>query len=155
MKAVWLSENQAQPLLTFQTDRDEITGENVLTCFLLPQLSYTQQPGTYISHVDILLLVFYATSYSFIKIVAILLIFVYVFGVVMFRICTSSFTWRLRWFWVLIICKMKKKKHFFKFPLIKRWFSSTRSRNIIHIAIAFCITLGWTHFVVDVPFFIS
>lgn len=46
LKAVWLSENQAQPLLTFQTDRDETTGENVLTCFLLPQLSYTQQPGT-------------------------------------------------------------------------------------------------------------
>lgn len=45
LKAVWLSENQAQPLLTFQTDRDESTGENVLTCFLLPQLSYTQQPG--------------------------------------------------------------------------------------------------------------
>ncbi|XP_062525018.1 protein lap4 isoform X13 [Bombyx mori] len=44
LKAVWLSENQAQPLLTFQTDRDESTGENVLTCFLLPQLSYTQQP---------------------------------------------------------------------------------------------------------------
>ncbi|XP_050349289.1 protein lap4-like isoform X6 [Nymphalis io] len=44
LKAVWLSENQAQPLLTFQTDRDETTGENVLTCFLLPQLSYTQQP---------------------------------------------------------------------------------------------------------------
>lgn len=45
LKAVWLSENQAQPLLSFQTDRDETTGENVLTCFLLPQLSYTQQPG--------------------------------------------------------------------------------------------------------------
>ncbi|KAJ0177817.1 hypothetical protein K1T71_006690 [Dendrolimus kikuchii] len=44
LKAVWLSENQAQPLSTFQTDRDEATGENVLTCFLLPQLSYTQQP---------------------------------------------------------------------------------------------------------------
>ncbi|CAH2085536.1 unnamed protein product [Euphydryas editha] len=44
LKAVWLSENQAQPLLTFQTDTDETTGENVLTCFLLPQLSYTQQP---------------------------------------------------------------------------------------------------------------
>ncbi|XP_075975789.1 scribble planar cell polarity protein isoform X10 [Anticarsia gemmatalis] len=44
LKAVWLSENQAQPLLSFQTDRDETTGENVLTCFLLPQLSYTQQP---------------------------------------------------------------------------------------------------------------
>ncbi|XP_048007100.1 protein lap4 isoform X5 [Leguminivora glycinivorella] len=44
LKAVWLSENQAQPLLTFQTDNDEATGEKVLTCFLLPQLSYTQQP---------------------------------------------------------------------------------------------------------------
>lgn len=29
LKAVWLSENQAQPLLTFQTDTDEITGEQV------------------------------------------------------------------------------------------------------------------------------
>ncbi|CAH1635696.1 unnamed protein product [Spodoptera littoralis] len=49
LKAVWLSENQAQPLLTFQTDRDETTGENVLTCFLLPQLSYTQQPESSVS----------------------------------------------------------------------------------------------------------
>ncbi|XP_050349285.1 protein lap4-like isoform X2 [Nymphalis io] len=49
LKAVWLSENQAQPLLTFQTDRDETTGENVLTCFLLPQLSYTQQPESTLS----------------------------------------------------------------------------------------------------------
>lgn len=52
LKAVWLSENQAQPLLTFQTDRDEKTGENVLTCFLLPQLSYTQQPGTHGSYTE-------------------------------------------------------------------------------------------------------
>ncbi|KAG5682631.1 hypothetical protein PVAND_011972 [Polypedilum vanderplanki] len=37
LKAVWLSENQAQPLLTFQPDTDEATGEQVLTCFLLPQ----------------------------------------------------------------------------------------------------------------------
>lgn len=29
LKAVWLSENQAQPLLTFQTDTDEQTGEQV------------------------------------------------------------------------------------------------------------------------------
>lgn len=29
LKAVWLSENQAQPLLTFQTDTDETTGEQV------------------------------------------------------------------------------------------------------------------------------
>ncbi|KAE8739367.1 hypothetical protein FOCC_FOCC015138 [Frankliniella occidentalis] len=40
LKAVWLSENQAQPLLKFQTDIDETTGEQVLTCFLLPQLEY-------------------------------------------------------------------------------------------------------------------
>ncbi|KAF4528157.1 hypothetical protein B566_EDAN016921, partial [Ephemera danica] len=38
LKAVWLSENQAQPMLKFQTDIDEATGEQVLTCFLLPQL---------------------------------------------------------------------------------------------------------------------
>uniref|UniRef100_A0A8D8UBC1 Protein lap4 n=1 Tax=Cacopsylla melanoneura TaxID=428564 RepID=A0A8D8UBC1_9HEMI len=40
LKAVWLSENQAQPMLKFQTDSDEETGEQVLTCFLLPQLEY-------------------------------------------------------------------------------------------------------------------
>ncbi|XP_031624898.1 protein lap4 isoform X10 [Contarinia nasturtii] len=43
LKAVWLSENQAQPLLTFQTDTDENTGQQVLTCFLLPQLEYQPQ----------------------------------------------------------------------------------------------------------------
>ncbi|XP_070155548.1 protein lap4 isoform X5 [Polyergus mexicanus] len=40
LKAVWLSENQAQPMLTFQTDVDEETGQEVLTCFLLPQLEF-------------------------------------------------------------------------------------------------------------------
>lgn len=40
LKAVWLSENQAQPLLMFQPDIDEKTGDQVLTCFLLPQLEY-------------------------------------------------------------------------------------------------------------------
>ncbi|XP_046805865.1 protein lap4 isoform X10 [Lucilia cuprina] len=40
LKAVWLSENQAQPLLTFQPDVDEETGEQVLTCYLLPQQEY-------------------------------------------------------------------------------------------------------------------
>lgn len=40
LKAVWLSENQAQPLLTFQEDIADDTGEQVLTCFLLPQLDY-------------------------------------------------------------------------------------------------------------------
>lgn len=46
LKAVWLSENQAQPMLKFQTDTDEQTGEQVLTCFLLPQLEYRRDnPG--------------------------------------------------------------------------------------------------------------
>ncbi|XP_076251177.1 scribble planar cell polarity protein isoform X14 [Rhynchophorus ferrugineus] len=40
LKAVWLSENQAQPLLTFQTDTDPDTDKTVLTCFLLPQQEY-------------------------------------------------------------------------------------------------------------------
>jgi len=40
LKAVWLSENQIQPLLKFQTDVDETTGLKVLTCFLLPQQAY-------------------------------------------------------------------------------------------------------------------
>ncbi|XP_017775340.1 PREDICTED: protein lap4-like isoform X3 [Nicrophorus vespilloides] len=40
LKAVWLSENQAQSLLTFQTDTDPATGTTVLTCFLLPQQEY-------------------------------------------------------------------------------------------------------------------
>ncbi|XP_061645256.1 leucine-rich repeat-containing protein 1 isoform X4 [Phyllopteryx taeniolatus] len=37
LKALWLSENQSQPLLTFQTDEDPDLGEKVLTCVLLPQ----------------------------------------------------------------------------------------------------------------------
>uniref|UniRef100_A0A3Q3BLY7 Leucine rich repeat containing 1 n=1 Tax=Kryptolebias marmoratus TaxID=37003 RepID=A0A3Q3BLY7_KRYMA len=37
LKALWLSENQSQPLLSFQTDKDPETGEKVLTCVLLPQ----------------------------------------------------------------------------------------------------------------------
>uniref|UniRef100_A0A3B3T4T8 Leucine rich repeat containing 1 n=1 Tax=Paramormyrops kingsleyae TaxID=1676925 RepID=A0A3B3T4T8_9TELE len=39
LKALWLSENQSQPLLTFQTDVDPESGERVLTCVLLPQQS--------------------------------------------------------------------------------------------------------------------
>ena len=38
LKALWLAENQAKPMLNFQTDYDEATGEQVLTCFLLPQM---------------------------------------------------------------------------------------------------------------------
>ncbi|XP_055679755.1 protein lap4 isoform X4 [Lutzomyia longipalpis] len=50
LKAVWLSENQAQSLLTFQPDTDEATGEQVLTCFLLPQQEY--QPLSPDNHND-------------------------------------------------------------------------------------------------------
>ncbi|XP_072234705.1 protein scribble homolog isoform X12 [Leuresthes tenuis] len=37
LKAMWLAENQSQPMLKFQTEDDEQTGEKVLTCYLLPQ----------------------------------------------------------------------------------------------------------------------
>ncbi|KAM9198410.1 protein scribble homolog isoform 8-T8 [Dugong dugon] len=37
LKALWLAENQAQPMLRFQTEDDVRTGEKVLTCYLLPQ----------------------------------------------------------------------------------------------------------------------
>lgn len=45
LKALWLSENQSQPLLTFQTDVDPDTGEKVLTCVLLPQQSCESDRG--------------------------------------------------------------------------------------------------------------
>ncbi|XP_063780808.1 protein scribble homolog [Pseudophryne corroboree] len=37
LKALWLAENQSQPMLKFQTEDDEKTGTKVLTCYLLPQ----------------------------------------------------------------------------------------------------------------------
>ncbi|XP_038600883.1 protein scribble homolog isoform X3 [Tachyglossus aculeatus] len=37
LKALWLAENQSQPMLKFQTEEDEATGQKVLTCYLLPQ----------------------------------------------------------------------------------------------------------------------
>nr|XP_033790933.1 protein scribble homolog isoform X4 [Geotrypetes seraphini] len=37
LKALWLAENQSQPMLKFQTEDDEKSGEKVLTCYLLPQ----------------------------------------------------------------------------------------------------------------------
>uniref|UniRef100_A0A8U7MJJ6 Leucine rich repeat containing 1 n=1 Tax=Corvus moneduloides TaxID=1196302 RepID=A0A8U7MJJ6_CORMO len=43
LKALWLSDNQSQPLLTFQTDTDPETGEKILTCVLLPQMP--SEPG--------------------------------------------------------------------------------------------------------------
>ena len=48
LKAIWLSENQAQSMLKFQEDVDEETGRTVLTCFLLPQQAYhTESMGIY------------------------------------------------------------------------------------------------------------
>ncbi|KAM6148298.1 LOW QUALITY PROTEIN: protein scribble homolog [Rhynchocyon petersi] len=51
LKALWLAENQAQPMLRFQTEDDARTGEKVLTCYLLPQqppssLEDTGQPSS-------------------------------------------------------------------------------------------------------------
>lgn len=43
IKAVWLSDNQAQSLLKFQEEKDEKTGKEVLTCFLLPQFEYQDE----------------------------------------------------------------------------------------------------------------
>ncbi|CAG2171126.1 unnamed protein product, partial [Oppiella nova] len=40
LKAIWLAENQSQPILQFQTDYDEDSRMKVLTCFLLPQQEY-------------------------------------------------------------------------------------------------------------------
>ena len=45
LKALWLSENQAKPMLAFQTDYDENTGDQVLTCFLLPQFEGSSDEG--------------------------------------------------------------------------------------------------------------
>ncbi|KPM02969.1 lap4-like protein [Sarcoptes scabiei] len=43
LKALWLAENQSQPLLKFQTDFDEKSGQKVLTCFLLPQQDFANE----------------------------------------------------------------------------------------------------------------
>lgn len=51
LKALWLSENQSQPLLMFQTDEDPDTGEKVLTCVLLPQQPCeSDHKGTLVPH---------------------------------------------------------------------------------------------------------
>lgn len=49
LKALWLAENQSQPMPKFQKDIDENTGEKVLTCFLLPQqlVDYRESLGEY------------------------------------------------------------------------------------------------------------
>lgn len=41
LRAIWLAENQAQPMLKFATDIDPNTGEKVLTCYLLPQQQFS------------------------------------------------------------------------------------------------------------------
>ena len=45
LRALWLSENQAQPLVKLQTDYDARVGADVLTCYLLPQEGYHQLQG--------------------------------------------------------------------------------------------------------------
>ncbi|VDP89502.1 unnamed protein product [Echinostoma caproni] len=37
LTALWLSQNQSQPVVTLQRDVDEVTNEEFLTCYLLPQ----------------------------------------------------------------------------------------------------------------------
>ena len=60
LKAIWLSENQAQSMLKFQEDVDEQTGRTVLTCFLLPQQSYhTESMGTLFISLIILEIIFH------------------------------------------------------------------------------------------------
>lgn len=46
LKAVWLSQNQSKPLPQFQEDWDPLTGQLVLTCFMLPQLDDNGDQGT-------------------------------------------------------------------------------------------------------------
>jgi len=50
LKAIWLSENQTHPLIKFQQDVDDETGEKVLTCFLLPQQAYAEGIGLSVIH---------------------------------------------------------------------------------------------------------
>ena len=45
LRSLWLSENQAQPLVRLQTDYDARAGADVLTCYLLPQEGYHQLQG--------------------------------------------------------------------------------------------------------------
>ncbi|CAH8447817.1 unnamed protein product [Dicrocoelium dendriticum] len=43
LTALWLSQNQSQPVVTLQRDVDELTHEEFLTCYLLPQDQLTSQ----------------------------------------------------------------------------------------------------------------
>lgn len=53
LKAVWLSENQAQPLLTFQPDTDESTGEQVKkTLCIFNKFENRNQQQQIVSHFE-------------------------------------------------------------------------------------------------------
>jgi len=52
LKAIWLSENQAQPLLKFQQDVDPETGQKCLVCFLLPQQAANTQSSINLIKLD-------------------------------------------------------------------------------------------------------
>ncbi|XP_006821778.1 protein scribble homolog [Saccoglossus kowalevskii] len=52
LKALWLSENQAQPMLNFQTEELEGSKKKVLTCFLLPQRGPSESMGPPSYHSD-------------------------------------------------------------------------------------------------------
>ncbi|GIY63655.1 hypothetical protein CEXT_786161 [Caerostris extrusa] len=43
LQALWLSENQNKPLIPLQSDTDRITGQKVLTCFMLPQVPLEEE----------------------------------------------------------------------------------------------------------------
>lgn len=47
LKALWLSENQNQPLLKFQRDEDWKTKKEIITCFMLPQQGYAIDTADY------------------------------------------------------------------------------------------------------------
>lgn len=56
LNAIWLSENQAQPMLKFQSDVDADTNEKVLTCYLLPQADWrSKSQGLFFFSLPILL----------------------------------------------------------------------------------------------------
>ena len=65
-------------MLNFQTDYDEATGEQVLTCFLLPQMDYQVEQGEGFFRVLMVLLVFDTFFPPFIGI-RIIMIFTYRF----------------------------------------------------------------------------
>ncbi|GFY74520.1 leucine-rich repeat-containing protein 7 [Trichonephila inaurata madagascariensis] len=43
LQALWLSENQNKPLIPLQSDTDRVTGQKVLTCFMLPQVPLEEE----------------------------------------------------------------------------------------------------------------